>query len=339
MRSVSIIFVLSIVAYFLPQVEHRKVIAPEDAVASILTELGDGEIDHLPDTSNPKVSVEAGKNIVLFGNVDGKTSVASKKQSKHFVCTSCHNVVKENPDLSKPSPEARLDYAIKNKIPFLQGTALYGAVNRTSFYNGDYEKKYGDLVEAARNNLREAIQLCAVECSQGRALKSWELESVLSYLWTIDLKIEDLNLSPDQLVQISEALNEEMDKAKAIKIIKSKYLPNSPANFVDPPTNREEGFAYQGNPENGKWIYELSCQHCHEKKRYSHFNLDDTKHSFKHLNKHITRYTRYSVYQVTRYGTSPKNFKRAYMPQYTKEKMSNQQLADLRAYIESRADS
>ena len=323
--------------YLLPQEENRKVIAPDDSVANILTDLGDKQVEHIPDTSNPKVSAEAGMNLVLFGNVNGKTSAASAKQSKHFVCTSCHNVVKEDPDLSNPSPEARLDHAIKNQIPFLQGTALYGAVNRTSFYNDDYEKKYGDLVAPARNNLREAIQLCAVECSQGRALKNWELESVLAYLWTIDLKIEDLNLSPDEMVQISEALNGEMDKEKAINIIKTKYQKGAPAHFVDPPSNRKEGIAYKGNPENGKWIYELSCQHCHAQKRYSHFNLDDSKFSFKHLNRHISRYTRYSIYQVSRYGTSPKNFKRAYMPQYSREKMSEEQLEDLRAYIESRA--
>ena len=94
------------------------------------------------------------------------------KQSKHFVCTSCHNIQKEDPDLSIADPQARLEYARDMELPYLPGTTLYGAVNRTSFYNGDYEKKYGDLVKPARNNLREAIQLCAVECSQGRALRS-----------------------------------------------------------------------------------------------------------------------------------------------------------------------
>ena len=45
----------------------------------------------------------------------------------------------------------------------------------------------------------------------------------------------------------------------------------------------------------------------------------------------------HSIYQVIRYGTPPKGGKEAYMPQYTAEKMSDQQMADLRAFIESEA--
>ena len=338
MKSLSIIFFLASLIYLTPQVKEKATYDPQDGVSQVLAQLGDQTVDHTPDLSNKKVSVEAGKNIVLYGNINGRTSVASKRQSKHFVCTSCHNIVKEDPDLANPNPVDRLNHAIKTGIPFLQGTTLYGAYNRTSFYNGDYEKKYGDLVAPARNNIREAIQLCAVECSQGRALKATEMESVLAYLQSIELKMEDLDLNPDQIVLINEALNGNEQKARAIEIIKNKYSPGEPAHFVDPPKNRSEGIAYKGNPDNGKWIYELSCQHCHAKKRYSHFNLDDSKFTFKHLDRHISKYTRYSIYQVSRYGTSPKNFKRAYMPQYTKEKMTGEQLEDLRAYIESMAD-
>jgi mono/diheme cytochrome c family protein len=53
--------------------------------------------------------------------------------------------------------------------------------------------------------------------------------------------------------------------------------------------------------------------------------------------KEARTYHPHSMYQVIRYGTPPKSGKRAYMPQYTSEKMSDQQVADLRAYIESRA--
>ena len=60
-------------------------------------------------------------------------------------------------------------------IPFLQGTALYGAVNRTSFYNGDYEKKYGSLVSKARNDLREATfrPLAAVDAILPPLFADW----------------------------------------------------------------------------------------------------------------------------------------------------------------------
>ncbi len=132
----------------------------ETSVYEVLQQLGDPEALPKPRQIDKKVSIAAGKGIVLFGSTKGKTG---KPQSKHFVCTSCHNVVREDPDLSKTDPQARLEFARDQGIPFLPGTSLYGAVNRTSFYNGDYEKKYGDLVKPARNNIREAIQICADE--------------------------------------------------------------------------------------------------------------------------------------------------------------------------------
>ena len=134
---------------------------------TVLEELGAAPPNHKVNDELDKVSAELGENIVLRGASKG-TLGKVKLQSKHFLCTSCHNVQKEDPDLKISDPQARLLYAKEKGIPFLQATTLYGAVNRSSFYNDDYEKKYGDLVKPTRNNLREAIQLCAVECSQGR---------------------------------------------------------------------------------------------------------------------------------------------------------------------------
>ena len=290
-------------------------------------------------TSIEGASAENGKNLVLNGFAQKPKGGKSRKQSKHFVCTSCHNIEIEDPDLSVSDPQARLEYVNQNGLPFLQGTTLFGAVNRTSFYNGDYEKKYGDLVEPTRNNLREAIQLCAIECSQGRKMKDWELESVLMYLWTLELKLEDLKLEENDFENIQSALSEYKGgkDEETINYVKSFYLNGSPAHFVTPPEDRKTGYDVQGNPDNGKLIYDLSCKHCHEGERYSFFNLDDSKSTFKYLKRHFPKYSHSSIYQVGRYGTSPKPGKRAYMPQYTQEKMSNQQMEDLRAYIEKMA--
>lgn len=308
-------------------------------VAEVLEMLGDEPVKHQVDTTVEGVSVEAGRSLVLTGFADKPGGRRTGKQSKHFVCTSCHNVERDEPDLSAADPQARLEYAREMGLPFLQGTALYGAVNRTSFYNGDYEKKYGDLVAPARNSLREAIQLCALECSQGRALEPWEMESVLAYLWTIGLKMEDLNLSEKEYEQVNAALAAGKGKDAAVKLVKSHYLQASPATFTEPPKDRREGYEnIEGDPENGKLVYELSCLHCHENERYSFFKLDHAKSTFQHLEKHFPKYTRYSIYQVARYGTSPIPGKQAYMPNYTLEKMSHQQLEDLRAYVEEMAE-
>ena len=304
-------------------------------LSTVLKQLGDKSITHYPDLSIANVSPLTGENLVLNGFSQTKKGNQSAKQSKHFVCTSCHNIEREDPDLSVSDPQARLEYTAQHGLPFLQGTTLYGAVNRTSFYNGDYDKKYGDLVKPARNDIREAIQLCAVECAQGRKLKDWELESVLAYLWTLELRLGDLNLTEAQMADIDHAARKKENQSNTISLLKSRYLQGSPATFVTPPEDRKVGYQLTGNPQNGALIYDNSCLHCHNESRYSFFALDHSKFSTKHLDKHFSRYTRYSVYQVGRYGTPPMNGKRAYMPQYTLERMSNQQMEDLRAYLKN----
>lgn len=311
---------------------------PEASVAEVLLELGDEPLPHYPDTTLPGVSAAVGRALFQEGIAQQPGGGTTSKQSKHFVCTSCHNIEREDPDLSVADPQARLEYVKEKGLPFLQGTALYGVVNRRNFYNGYYEKKYGDLVRPARNNLREAIQLCAIECSQGRLLEDWEVESVLAYLWTIDLKVKDLQLSEEEKEKIKSASPDSQMAEEAIQVLKSKYLDGSPATFVEPPRDRSEGYPnLTGDPANGKLIYELSCLHCHEGGRYAFFELDKSKVTFKYLLKHIDRYSRYSLYQVTRWGTQPLQGKRSYMPNYTAEKMSSQQLEDLRSYIEQEA--
>ena len=117
----------------------------------LMESLGYDSVDHFPDTDVFGVSANRGKEIVTKGFSSRPGGGRTKKQSKHFVCTSCHNIVREDPDLSNPNPQDRLIYSEEQGIPFLQGTSLYGAVNRERYYNDDYYKKYGDLVIAARD--------------------------------------------------------------------------------------------------------------------------------------------------------------------------------------------
>ena len=310
----------------------------DKSVAAVMKRLGDHTIKHYPNFGIKNVSVENGKRLFHTGFSTKASGKRSKKQSKHFVCTSCHNVEQEDPNLSNPNPTDRLLYAKEKGMPFLQSTTMYGAVNRTNFYNDDYYKKYGDLVIKARNNIYEAIQLCAVECAQGRKLKKWEIESIIAYLWTLELQMKDLQLTNQDKETIQKAFDKEIEAEKAISLLKTKYPDASRATFIPPPENRKKGETYHGDPENGKLVYELSCKHCHENERYSFYALDDTKTTFQHLKKHIPKYTRYSLYQVTRWGTEPIPGKGAYMPHYTEERMSRQQLQDLRAYIEREAE-
>ncbi len=320
--SISAISLLFVMGVFLSGANTAEDIK---SVIEVLESKGVDYSSKKPNFNIAGVSAEAGKQLFHEGFSQKPNGGKTKKQSKHFVCTSCHNVEKEDPDLTVSDPQARLIYSNEKGLPFLQGTTMYGAVNRDTYYNGDYDKKYGDLVEPARNDIRGAIQLCATECAQGRELKDWELESILAYLWTIELNVEDIGLTEET------ASNMDADG------IRAKYLQGSPATFLPPPPDRKNGSGLVGNSENGKLIYENSCLHCHYRGEYSFLHLDNSRLSFKHLKKNISKYSRHSLYQVTRWGVPVKSGKRSYMPQYTEERMSKQQLADLRAFIEEEA--
>lgn len=310
----------------------------DKSVIEVLESLGADYSAKKPNMSIPGVSAEVGRSIIEEGFAPKVGGGKTGKQSKHFVCTSCHNTQREDPDLTKSDPKARLAYTSDRDLPFLQGTTLYGAVNRDNYYNGDYYKKYGDLVDAARNDIRGAIQLCAVECAQGRSLEDWEVESILAFMWSQQLQISDLNLSEEEKNSLQNAVAGNGDKMSAQNLINSKYLDGSPATFIKPPEDRKIGTGHTGDAKMGMLVYKNSCLHCHKNGEYSFFQMDDHAITHKYLNRKADKYSRQSIYQVTRWGVPSKSGKRSYMPQYTSERMSDQQLADLRAYIRERAE-
>lgn len=308
------------------------------AVADIVETLS-GEVNpHRPDSTIEGVSAETGRKLVFEGvaNPPGSIIRPPRRISKFFTCNACHNSQREDPDLTNINPTDRLQFAADNDIPYLPGSTFWGIVNRENFYNDDYVKKYGQLVYPTRENLREAIQLCATECSQGRLLEDWELESILAYFWDLELTVDDLDLSIDEVRQIESALSQPGEKnlqKGALDMLQTKYPLRYHATFNPPPSTPEERMDVTGNPRMGEKIYRLSCQHCHYRQNFSYSLLDDSEMTFKYLYKHIPDYDKKSIYQVIRYGTPPFSGKHAYMPQYTLEKMSKQQLRDLVTYI------
>ena len=334
-------YLLPILALFIwafsSRAERLPVVDEQTPVAEVLQALGEPVREDTRPKPLPGVSEELGRQIVLEGMLRG-----GNDQSAHFKCTSCHNTVREDPVLNDPDPEARLAYAEEQDLPFLPGTTLWGAVNRETYYNDDYVKKYGDLVGAARHDLRGAIQLCATECAQGKPLSEVEMESVLTYLHGLGLRLADLpntTPAPTRSGQINKILSGKEDAGGIINELKSSYNLGSPASFVVPPEDRRAGYAATDTPDPGRGqsIYDRSCMHCHGGQRYSFFLMEREAEHYRYLAKHFPRYTRFSSYQTIRYGTSPIPGKRAYMPHYTKERMSDLQVEDLRAFLEAAA--
>lgn len=326
---------------FRPEAE-APTLSMDDDLWSVYERLGKIRFN-VVDTDVKGVSAERGRDLVFEGTcekADGKGR--TKIQSPYFRCTACHNVEKEFSDLTNINSEARLQYAIEQDLPFLQGSTFYGLINRRTFYNDDYQKKYGHvpIIKAANKDIRKAIQLCATQCAQGRWLEDFEVESLLAYFNTLGLKVKDLNLSDEEFSQVEEALQTNNGLHAAVHLLESKYLSYSPAHFAETkpfqklsPAKLKDSKRY----DRGKTIYERSCWQCHNQERYSFYHLGDGKLSFTDLMGRTRSGSETSLYSITRHGTYPLAGSRAYMPLYPLEKLSEEQLEDLRIYVENRA--
>lgn len=308
---------------------YLVVMEDHSRVSDVLISLGDSvPLHYIEQTDEAKVN--QGKELIEKGwtTYQGKKS---KVISRFFVCTDCHNTVREDQNLNQPTPEGRLAYAVQHQIPFLQATTLWGAVNRETWYNDDYVLKYGDLVKSAKHNLQNAIQLCAQECSQGRVLEPWELDAMVHYLHTIGVRVGDLNLTELEKQGLADPKMNTQDK---VSLLKSKMNLASRATFVEPIPQPDRPLGEQGDAQVGESIYQNSCLHCHQMGNdATSFKLDDSKLTFKKLRSHLRKSTPFSIYEITRNGTKPGAGQRGYMPHYTAERLSNEQIEGLAAYF------
>lgn len=269
---------------------------------------------------------------------EGKANFNNKKGkviSSYFVCIDCHNVAQEYPTLTDIDPQVRLDYSTKNNLPFLPASSFYGIYNREEFYTKDYMKKYGDLILTAKDTLENAIQVCAKYCSSGRFLEDWEEQAILHYFKKNELRLFDLGLTPkenNKIMRISTNGDTE-EKSEMISLLKKRYTQYYTATFLDTKPRDKRTYGKNGDANNGEKIYEQSCMHCHDNARVTYLDLEKDMLSARLLWKNRKNYTDLSPYQIIRHGTYPITGRKQYMPLYPEEKMSEQQVEDLVAYI------
>jgi len=307
-----------------------KPIDANTPVSELLISLGDAPQKHCIKEIDPK-KVAIGKDLVHTGNSVLADGTKSKRISEFFVCTDCHNVVPEADNALENNPDARLDYAMKNDIPYLTGSTFWGIVNRTGWFNGDHIKKYGDLVKPANHDLHGAIQLCSRECSSGRYLEDWELEAMMHYLTSLQLKVSDLKLAEQEMVRVQQ--ND--GNAAAITLVKSHYLNAVPATFLEPKLLENRGLGGKGDVVKGKFLYEKSCLHCHKEGGVTKTVFGEGKgmKNTTWLLGYLSKNNGGSIYYICRKGTAPKKGTMQYMPIYSSEKLSDAQLEDLAAFI------
>lgn len=304
---------------------------PETPVAELLASFGEARPEHGFEGSEDQVRM--GRELVNQGwtTRDGKRT---RRTSPAFLCTHCHNTQREDPDLRRSDADTRLAWADEHDLPLLPGTTFWGMVNRTSWFNDDYVKKYGALVEPANASLVQAIQLCNAECSQGRILDGWEVEALVAYFWTLGITLGDLELSEADAELVARATLDDALHAAGIAALRGAFLSASPAHTVEPPHDREAGVGLVGDPARGQSVYERGCLHCHARPGPGQVGFSQKKGAIKDLYDERLGSTDRKLYNAIRHGTRPYGVPPAYMPFYTQERMSEQQVADLVAYFE-----
>ena len=299
--------------------------------------LGGEKSEHYMADFNPE-KAKIGLELILNGKRK-KGFFKSKAISSYFVCTDCHNLKAEFSDPADQNPENRLKYARKNNMPFLPGSTFWGIYNRKTFYNDDYVKKYGELIDKAKNSLPASIQVCAKYCSSGRKLKDWELEAILHYFKQTELRLKDIQLTFDQKESIANIKKlSTQEKKDLLKVIESKYTSGYSAHFLETMPRDQRKYGAGGDAENGKYIYDNSCLFCHLNGRVTYLKLDNDKLSARLFLKNKTNYSDLSIYQIIRQGTYAMPGRNQYMPRFTKDKMSDQQIEDLMAYLNQLAE-
>lgn len=297
-----------------------------ESVSEALIMLGDEKPIHHIEKIDPD-SAQMGKEMVLYGSLkDG----SNERISRYFVCTDCHNQVLESANPADESPDAVLTYSKANNIPYLPASTFYSMYNKEHWYNGDYYKKYGDLVAPTRDSLYNAIQLCATQCSQGREMDHWEIRSVLHYYKTLELKVSDLKFTQEEKETLGELIVN--DKKGAIKMIKSKYNQTNPATFGTNKIPEIEG--YEPSAENGEYIFTKGCMHCHDPETgITNFTMQNNPLTLRFLHRKKDKYNNWAVPHITRYGTYAMTGRKQYMPMYSFEKLSKEQMLDLLHYL------
>ena len=275
----------------------------------------------------------------------------SKLISEFYKCSHCHNHLREDRILSKQDPENRFAMILEQPAKKIEpgaldaplrlqpGTTMWGAVNRDSFYNDSYMIYHRLTVGGGRpmnpQSLEDATQVCCTYCSVGRLAEEWEILAMLTYFWSLEVKLADLDLptaAAATMAAVLRAPSSERDPvqvANARKTLGQLYLARAGDEYTAVPKDLKtdsqgpypDKAQFQGDVAIGKKLYSVACDHCHGEGKPNETAGSD-------LVRNLSKY-----HAVLAYGTQQD--KEAYMPMFSRQRLSRQQIADIQAYLKS----
>jgi mono/diheme cytochrome c family protein len=284
-----------------------------------------------------------GRELLVNGQVKSPPYGAgpSAPLAKAYRCVHCHNLRREDEKLTEPDPEARARYVLAEEpaeperrdgktLSLTPGTTLWGAVNRGSYYNGTHSRYRGlKLDDGARvdpTSLADAVKVCCRYSSGGRFPEGWELDSILTHLWDLEVRLRDLGLAEAAERKVLDAVNggRAGPLGEARGLLRRSFLREAEAKKTPRPS-RAEGdrveygkAPFNGDARLGEFLYRSACAGCHAAGGVNDVSgaklvADDGK-----------------FHKLVWDGSEPDG---AYMPFFSAQRLSQQQAADIRAYL------
>ncbi|MDF1823870.1 MAG: cytochrome c [Verrucomicrobiales bacterium] len=286
-------------------------ITDETPLLTILKGLGE-EVENLPPDSRTEEKVESGYELASEGHLE---STAETQLSSYFYCFDCHG-------LSPDSP--------------LPAATFSGLVNRTTFFNGASAVRYGDSSNA-HTDLNEAIQFCSSKIARGRALKQPEMDALLAYLWSLELKLGDLSYTGADLAELKRRSLNPAEHAEIVQELQERYLTVATVTKGSIPEDSATGYVLESSPDktNGEKIWKETCLHCHDAEGASEHFFGDKISTWKNLAKRFSGEGEESLYHLLRSGTFDPDQPGSHMPMFSKERLSDTDIEDLRYFISS----
>jgi mono/diheme cytochrome c family protein len=184
-------------------------------------------------------------------------------------------------------------------------------------------------------SFEDAIQICSGYCSVGRYLVRWELDAMLAYFWEHELLLSDLNLTPQEERQVRRALiplSLDANQVSAARtLLTSKYLRAAGDTYRETPHLKPNpngtitvgaypnGETFLGDARRGLEVYSRACLHCH--------GTAVMPRSGPALVADVSDF-----YQILADGKVTPD--QPYMPEFTLQRLSRQQSADIQAYLQ-----
>lgn len=268
----------------------------------------------------PEHWVKAGRDLVFEGHaVHPESVVSGPKISGYYRCIECHSTRPEQSDpLQVSSPEAKLAYAILHDLPLVQGASFAGLVNHEQWFNDAYAEKYrfSAVIDAARSQLKKAIEMCSRECSKGRDPEPWEVDAMLAYFWSLEWRLGDVGYTGSDLADLRRRVVSSAEHPDIAKEIQSRYSHANPATFGEVPSDLKAGYPMDRptDLQSGREIWSRSCLHCHGGVGSALRFVKDDPLTWQSLDARFDIQIYHYIREGTRYGKE----KRPYMPNYTK---------------------